>query len=221
MTEKAMGKFLKSDLVKRYGMSRTTTYDRLNALYIKPFKEGKLYYITDEQLRLMDELDTHLKNRGKIAKFVAARIESGEIYLETLPDKTEAIVLPQEQAVSGVFATSEEHQEAVVFEEEKVVSTALPEDAIAHPEAQREIKISNEELEKAEERERYLAQAKVIIPEEAFTRFYKATEGFTNLELKEHLERHRQNGRQRQNQVTANTLNDFLSQKLQAVGMSG
>ncbi len=96
-----------------------------------------------------------------------------------------------------------------------------PEEALEHLEAQKEIKITESDLQEAEERAQYRAATK-IIAEETMVRVFEATEEFTIPGLKEQVDRHRQNCKKsRPSQRIASNLNDFLSKKLQVAGMSG
>ncbi len=94
----AIDKFQIAKLEDRYDLSLQSVYNRLETLNIKQFKEGRTSYITDVQLQLMDSLHEHLKNGGKTAEFVAARIESGEIVPKDVPSGAGAVVLAEEQA---------------------------------------------------------------------------------------------------------------------------
>lgn len=209
-------KFLTADLTERYKVSVPSVYSRLKALNINPLKEGKTSYITAEQLKLMDELHAHLEAGGKVADFVAAHIESSEIVSEATPANTEAIVLVEEQTAT-VTVSTEEQGNAL----EEVTFMAPPEEALEHLEAQKEIRITSSDLQEANERGQYRAAAK-IIAEETMVRVFEATEGFTIPGLKEQVEQHRQKCRKsRPSQKIANNLNDFLSQTLQAAGVSG
>jgi len=211
--------FLTNDLSEKYGVSRAVVYDRLNALHIKPYKQGNRSYITADQLKLMDDLHAHLSAGGKTNKFVKERIDFGEIVLEQIEaeteQKTEAIMVRELEP--EIIATSQEPHEEVRF--------APPQDAIAQLEAQKEIKISRSDLQEASERGQYRAAAK-IIAEETMTRIFEATEEFTIPGLKEQVEQHRQQcKRSRPSQRIVDNVNDFLSQTLQsqmkAVGTSG
>lgn len=164
----------------------------------------------------MDDLNTHLKSGGKVADFVSARIESDETVPSAAPN-SKAIVLTEAQ--TSVVMASNDTSESQEFE---VVKFVLPaEERIAELSAQKEIKISSSDLQEATDRGEYRAAAKVMA-EETMTRVFEATENFTIPGLKEQVEQHRQKCRRaRPSQRIANNLNDFLSQKLQAAGMSG
>ena len=58
------------ELLKRWGIARTALYERLKYLGSQlekgPSNKG---YLTDEQVKLMDELDSHIKKTGKMEGF--------------------------------------------------------------------------------------------------------------------------------------------------------
>lgn len=87
-----------NELIQRYELGKSTVYFRLNKLNIAPFRQDGKSYITGEQLQVMDELHTYLQNRGKIADFVAARIES----CNSLPPSEDAAAQsPNEEVIES------------------------------------------------------------------------------------------------------------------------
>lgn len=88
-----------NELIQRYELGKSTVYFRLNKLNIAPFRQDGKSYITGEQLQVMDELHTYLQNRGKIADFVAARIES----CNSLPlnEETTTAQSPNEEVIES------------------------------------------------------------------------------------------------------------------------
>lgn len=65
-------RFPVSNLPERYGIGRTALYERLNALSIKPQKQGTKSYIAGEQLQQLDALDQHLKSGRGLNDFLDA-----------------------------------------------------------------------------------------------------------------------------------------------------
>lgn len=218
--ENTMYNFPTADLPKRYGVSKATVYSWLGALRIKPQRvEGTSgsSYITADQFNLLERLYTHCQAKGKIRDFVNACIESGEISSISLSAEDVGSIQPEES--EAMVVSQAQYEEP--FETGEVEFAAPPKDAIARLQAQKEIRVSEEDLQEANSRGQYRAAAK-IIAEETLVRVYEATEEFTIPGLKEQVEQHRQNCRQsRPSQGIANNLNDFLSRKLQAAGMSG
>jgi hypothetical protein len=59
------------ELCDRYNIkSRKSLYSRLDGLGITLDKDGNKAYATDEQIKLLDQQDEHLKNGGTIKNFV-------------------------------------------------------------------------------------------------------------------------------------------------------
>ena len=70
MTEAEVNLIPLADLPTRYGISRSVIYDRLGALNIEPTRSGKRAFIKAQDLKLLDELDEHLKRGGITSEFV-------------------------------------------------------------------------------------------------------------------------------------------------------
>jgi UDP-N-acetylmuramyl tripeptide synthase len=64
-----------SELQSRYNIGKQAVYNRLDALKIKPEKEGNRSYITSEQLELLDDLHDHITAGGTMADFHASPME--------------------------------------------------------------------------------------------------------------------------------------------------
>ena len=226
-----------NELLQRYALTKSAVYDRMYKLNIKSFQKDGKSYITGEQLQLMDALHAHINGGGKIASFVAARITRGEITPpqskavasaqraseaaiesdETIPPASQAICVTQPQ--TGGEIVNQNQQEIVEVSE---ATFAEPQaEPLAYLEQQKTKQVSASDLGEADERSQYRAAAK-IIAEENLTRFYEATEEFTIPGLREHVLQHRQSCKQsRSNQAIGDNLNDFLSQKFRAAGLSG
>jgi len=58
-----------SELQSRYNIGKQAVYNRLDALKIKPEKQGNRSYITSEQLELLDDLHEHITAGGTMADF--------------------------------------------------------------------------------------------------------------------------------------------------------
>ena len=68
-----------SQLQSRYSIGKQAVYNRLDALGIKPFKEGNRSYITAMQLRSLDELHQHIAAGGTMADFSAKKALSQRV----------------------------------------------------------------------------------------------------------------------------------------------
>ncbi len=59
-----------ANLLERWQISRPTLYDRLKYLGLQLMKDSSNKgYLNDEQVKLMDELDSHIKKTGKMQGF--------------------------------------------------------------------------------------------------------------------------------------------------------
>ena len=64
-----------SELQNRSNIGIQAVYNRLEALSIKPNKEGNRSYITADQVRLLDDLHSHIKAGGTMTNFTPGSIE--------------------------------------------------------------------------------------------------------------------------------------------------
>ncbi len=215
-------KFPTSKLQERYGITRSAIYSRLDALHIKPARQGKgnKTYITSDQLQLMDDLNAHMKGGGKIEEFVQQCITDGRIVVLEKPAEESTISETAIVRHTETQTTASQHQETDLATTKK---TAI------NPEARRQNKIENLQAQKGErvrfsdiqevnERAQKRAFDKAVAEEELVL-IYEATEEFAP-ELKEQLEQHRAACRQaRKKRMEAYDVNDFLSQAIQMTGI--
>ncbi len=71
-----------SELQGRYNIGKQAVYNRLDALYIKPTKQGNRSFITLEQLRSLDALQHHITAGGTMADFQTQLITIFNQFLE-------------------------------------------------------------------------------------------------------------------------------------------
>ena len=83
MSDAQLDSFPVSSLQHRYKIVRSAVYTRLEALNIKPEKQGGRAYVNGSQLQLLDALDEHIEKGGTTAEFVASRADSGQVDLST------------------------------------------------------------------------------------------------------------------------------------------
>ncbi|MEA5551948.1 hypothetical protein VB713_13435 [Anabaena cylindrica UHCC 0172] len=60
-----------SALQDRYAIGKQAVYNRLEALDIKPFKQGNKSYIHATDVELLDQLHQHIKDGGKMDDFLS------------------------------------------------------------------------------------------------------------------------------------------------------
>lgn len=63
-------RFPVKDLPNRYNINRSVLYTRLQKLDIQTTKVGNKSYVDGESLKLLDDLDQHLKNGGTTTEFI-------------------------------------------------------------------------------------------------------------------------------------------------------
>ena len=59
-----------SELLTRYRITKPALYTRFKGLGIETFKVGRKAYVKSEDVKLLDELDQHIKKGGASADFV-------------------------------------------------------------------------------------------------------------------------------------------------------
>ena len=64
-----------AELPRRYGIGRSVVYKRLHGLGIHPQQQGRRSYVDGDQLKLLDDLDEHIRRNGTIASFVERQAE--------------------------------------------------------------------------------------------------------------------------------------------------
>lgn len=79
MSDAQLDTFPVSELQHRYKIVRSAVYTRLEALNIKPEKQGGRAYINGEQLKLLDALDDHIEKGGTTAEFVESRADDRQL----------------------------------------------------------------------------------------------------------------------------------------------
>jgi hypothetical protein len=238
--EQNLEKILVSELCSRYGIAKNAVYNKLKKLYIKPFTgEDGNKYITLEELELLDELDTFLKEkRGDAKDFVQLCVEQEKIIIpegtviNLVPkqsiaeeiseqsEQTEAIVVTEQANQRSTLTTPEQQQLAVVEEEQvEISSEASQQSVIEHLQTQKGLQTQAEDIQDVHERSRNRAFVKTIA-EESLVLMYEATENFTP-EQKQQLEQHRAHCQQaRTSRKSAHNVNDFLSQALSGFTVS-
>ncbi len=92
-----------SQLQSRYSIGKQAVYNRLDALGVKPFKEGNRSYITAMQLRLLDELHQHIAAGGTMADFSADKASPADTVdiVSSQLDTVETSITPSAAANFG------------------------------------------------------------------------------------------------------------------------
>jgi hypothetical protein len=82
MTETVLDSFPVSQLQDRYKIVRSGVYSRLDALKIKPEKQGNKAFINADQLALLDQLHQHIEIGGSAASFIN-KLSGGQLDVST------------------------------------------------------------------------------------------------------------------------------------------
>lgn len=198
-------------------------------LGIEQFMEDGKSCISLEDLQLMDDLQAYLtEKKGETKDFVQACIESGRIDLPNLKSKKKQKSNPEQEAElqpmvesSEIVLSSQQSETAVPSQQQlspppqensEVTFTAPPLSILEQLEAQKQLRISQEDLAQASERGQYRAATK-LIAEETLARMFEITQQFTVPGLKEQVNKQRQILKgSRSNQRYVDGANDFLSQ---------
>ncbi len=234
-------KILVSELMSRFGLARSSVYDKLKKLSIRPLtREDGKKYITLEQLELLEELDTFLKEkRGDTKDFVRLHMETQKIIPpenETVTDNPEQPIVEKEPQIPEILpdenlpkpnslAQSTEQvpvseQELTILEEEdiEIFPESSQQEIVLQLQTQKGLQTQTQDIQETNKRARNRAFIKTVA-EESLVAIYEATEDFTP-EQKQQLVQHRAEcDRARKARNAAHNVNNFLSQALS--GLTG
>ncbi len=87
-----------SELQSRYSIGKQAVYNRLEALSIKPYKQGNRSFITLDQLLWLDQLHSHITASGTMTDFISPQTESAisqvaSLDTSTVPSQIESLTL--------------------------------------------------------------------------------------------------------------------------------
>ena len=109
-----------TELQSRYEIGKQAVYNRLEALGIKPSREGKNSYVNAADLRSLDELHGHIQDGGKMNDFPLCQLDrgddmpSGQIEMSTgQPDTTQLAFLVETCVKASVEAAMAQLPEAL------------------------------------------------------------------------------------------------------------
>ena len=224
--------FPTSELETRHCIGRSQVSARLSKLSIKPYSikgQGNKAYITQEQLRLVDELDAYLKADGNhtIDGFVQERIAAGEIVPpQTLqadePMPAEAEPEAEPEAESSALITQEQAQALVSPQltalDEQVIETVTI-GAVAPD-------INEQEFEAIDQQAQYLAAGRYVATQD-LADYYAQTGNFTIPEVVQRIKQRRSQTSNHWEQAHSGTDPNALTQlliqraKQKAAGVTG
>jgi hypothetical protein len=83
-----------SALPQRYGIGKTYFYQRRDYLIklgydLEAVKDGRKKIYTDEQIRILDELDAHIKDTGAMEGFPRAEVTTSNTPTQTVNNQAE------------------------------------------------------------------------------------------------------------------------------------
>ena len=88
--ETVLDNFPVSQLQSRFNIGKQAVYNRLDALDIKPFKEGNRSYLKPEQLELLDKLHEYVTQGGTMAEF-KSQLDKVDSPLDTVDSKVDGL----------------------------------------------------------------------------------------------------------------------------------
>lgn len=106
MTEEVSTKWRPDEIYEKLGIGSTTYYNRLNHLGIEASKDEEGVYLNPDQMKLMEELNEHIKQTGKMKGFrgsggqlavaessgLASELEIPEVEAETFTEMDDEMV---------------------------------------------------------------------------------------------------------------------------------
>ena len=93
-----------NELCDRYEIkSRKSLYSRLDGLGITLDKDGNKSYATEEQVKLLDQQNEHLKNGGTLKNFVPTAIAEVTVHNTQHNPDTASIVETTQSAIATIL----------------------------------------------------------------------------------------------------------------------
>lgn len=122
MTTELSTKWRPDELCEKLGIGTSTYYNRLNFLEIEPSKDSEGTYITAEQMQVMEELNQHIKQTGKMKGFRVG----GELAVSESSGLASGLEIPMQPEIPG--DEDEDGLEQLIREaaELKVQQAAMP-----------------------------------------------------------------------------------------------
>ena len=113
-------------LCDRYGIkSRKSLYSRLEGLGITLAKDGNKSYATEEQVKLLDQQDEHIKNGGTIKNFVPTT--HAEITVDNTNQNPDISSIVETTLHNTQLSTQSESMQVLLGDIAKAVSSAIAE----------------------------------------------------------------------------------------------
>lgn len=95
MVQEVSQKWRQDKVCEDLGIKQTTYYNRLKFLEIEPSKDEEGTYLSGEQMKMMWELDEHIRETGKMKGF---RGSGGELALSESSGLASALEMPEVEA---------------------------------------------------------------------------------------------------------------------------
>lgn len=125
MTTELSTKWRPDEICERLGIGSTTYYNRLSHLKIEASKDGEGPYLNAEQMKLMEDLNEHIKQTGRMKGF---RDSGGQLALSESSGLASALEIPEVEAETFVHMDDERLSQLIEEAGElKVQQVAMPE----------------------------------------------------------------------------------------------
>ena len=109
------GQLTIAELQQRYGITRNPLYDRLKAINMKLKREGKKSVASPDQIKELDDLDSHLKKGGTLKNYTSVG-ELVDIEYSTVQDSS-TLQYKENNSTSEALAAGQDstvHQDSTV-----------------------------------------------------------------------------------------------------------
>jgi hypothetical protein len=124
MTQTVSGRTTPEEACEVLGIKKTPYYERLRFLGIKANKDEKGTYLNAEQMKLMQDLDNHIRETGKMEGFSGG----GQLALSESSDLTSMLEIPLQPEIPGSEEDEDKLEELIREAAElKVQQMAMPE----------------------------------------------------------------------------------------------
>lgn len=127
MTQAISARTTPDEACEVLGIKKSPYYDRLKYLGIKANKDGEGTYLNEEQMKLMWELDEHIRETGKMEGFGGGS-EGGQLALSESSGLASALEIPRQPEIPGSEEDDEGGLEQLIREaaELKLQQEAMP-----------------------------------------------------------------------------------------------
>lgn len=124
MTQATSARTTPDEACEAFSIKKSQYYDRLKFLGIKASKDAEGTYLSAERMKVMEELDEHIRETGKMEGFGGG----GQLALSESSGLASALEIPMQPEIPGSDGDDEDGLEQLIREaaELKVQQAAMP-----------------------------------------------------------------------------------------------